>query len=190
MFSSRTLKKVSKNAGKTIVTIIVVLYLTVNVLFRSQNNNQPILVSDKSYWDALDQVGVDGKFYTKLLPYNVIPVTEEILRQESTAWWSPVVRGPTRRTKLLHERRGEAFGTPVLIQEALFQSEIHYLRRSVCLHVDACICSFFFIFVCVFCVFSSCDFVYANVFLFMYICVLFFTPFLLLYSCVFWYLRL
>lgn len=187
MFSSRTLKKVSKNAGKTIVTIIVVLYLTVNVLFRSQNNNQPILVSDKSYWDALDQVGVDGKFYTKLLPYNVIPVTEEVLRQESTAWWSPVVRGPTRRTKLLHERRGEAFGTPVLIQEALFQSEIHYLRRSVCLHVDACICSFFFIFVCVF---SSCDFVYANVFLFMYICVLFFTPFLLLYSCVFWYLRL
>lgn len=131
MFNSRTFRKVSKNAGKTTITVIVVLYLTVNSLLLSRYNNQrPILLLDKQYWDAFSQVGIDGKFYTKLLPYNVNPVTEEVLQQEPSAWWSPVGGGGLfRRTAILRERRGGALGTPVVVHGALSQPEIVYLRR-------------------------------------------------------------
>lgn len=131
MFNSRTFRKVSKNAGKTTLTVIVVLYLTVNSLLLSRYNNQrPILLLDKQYWDAFSQVGIDGKFYTKLLPYNVNPVTEEVLQQEPSAWWSPVGGGGLfRRTAILRERRGGALGTPVVVHGALSQPEIVYLRR-------------------------------------------------------------
>ncbi|XP_042869224.1 uncharacterized protein LOC122251377 [Penaeus japonicus] len=130
MFTSRLFHKVSKNATITTLTIIAASYLLLNVLSRSRTNNPPILHADKQYWNSTGQRRVNEvKFHTKILPYTVNPVIEEDLLQGFVGGnnWAG---GFTQRMSILRERRVEASGIPVIIQDARSPSEVLYLYRS------------------------------------------------------------